>query len=79
MDPERAARATALMEPRVVVPLHWGTLASRNAPWLDDPERPAREFASRVAELAAGVEVRILAPGDVTEVGDAAGSGSEAE
>jgi hypothetical protein len=32
-----------------------------------------------VAELAGGVEVRILAPGGVTEVGDAAGSGSEAE
>jgi L-ascorbate metabolism protein UlaG (beta-lactamase superfamily) len=75
MDPERAARATALMQPRVVVPIHWGTLASRNAPWLDDPERPAREFASRVAELADGVEVRILAPGGVTQVSDAAGSG----
>jgi L-ascorbate metabolism protein UlaG (beta-lactamase superfamily) len=79
MDPERAARATALIQPSVVVPIHWGTLASRNAPWLDDPERPAREFASRVAELAGGVEVRILAPGGATLVGDAAGSGSEAQ
>jgi L-ascorbate metabolism protein UlaG (beta-lactamase superfamily) len=64
MDPLRAARAVALLEPRKAIPIHWGTLASPRAPWTDDPEAPARDFAARVAELAPGVAVRILRPGD---------------
>lgn len=78
MDPLRAARAVELMGPRVAVPIHWGTLASPRAPWLDDPERPAREFAERVAAATPGVEMRVLQPGEATEVA-AAVQGSEAE
>ena len=78
MDPERAARAVELMKPRVAVPIHWGTLASPRAPWLDDPERPARVFAERVTAATPSVEVRVLQPGDATEVAAAEG-GSEAE
>ena len=78
MDPVRAARAVELMEPRVAVPIHWGTLASPRAPWLGDPERPARAFAERVAAATPSVEVRVLRPGDATEVG-AGERGSEAE
>ena len=77
MDPVRAARAVELMKPRVAVPIHWGTLASPRAPWRGDPERPAREFAERVAAATPGVEVRVLRPGDATEV--VAERGSEAE
>jgi L-ascorbate metabolism protein UlaG (beta-lactamase superfamily) len=68
MDPVRAARAVELMKPRVAVPIHWGTLASPRAPWLDDPERPARAFAERVAAATPTVEVRVLRPGGATEV-----------
>jgi L-ascorbate metabolism protein UlaG (beta-lactamase superfamily) len=68
MDPVSAARAAALMEPRIVVPIHWGTLASPRAGWLDDPARPAREFAGQAAEIAPGVEVRLLPPGGSTEI-----------
>jgi L-ascorbate metabolism protein UlaG (beta-lactamase superfamily) len=78
MDPVRAARAVELMGPRVAVPIHWGTLASPRAPWLGDPERPARDFAERVAAATPSVEVRVLRPGDATEVA-AAERGSEAE
>jgi len=68
MDPELAARAVALLRPRVAIPIHWGTLASPRAPWLDDPARPARRFVELTAASAPGVEVRVLDPGDRTEI-----------
>lgn len=66
LDPERAARALALLRPRVAVPIHWGTLhpigfRRRMASNLTEPPR---EFARLAAEHAPGVEVRILAPGE---------------
>lgn len=69
LDPERAAQAAALIAPDVAIPIHWGTFAPL-WPWgrLADPESPAREFARLVAERSPGVEVRVLAPGDRTEV-----------
>jgi L-ascorbate metabolism protein UlaG (beta-lactamase superfamily) len=77
MDPARAARAVALLRARVAIPVHWGTLASPRAPWLDDPARPAREFAAQVAALAPDVEVRVLPPGGCTDVVRTATGGSE--
>jgi len=69
MDPERAARATALLSPRTVVPVHWGTLAGPRVWWRADPEAPARRFAELVAEHAPAVAVRILAPGERLALG----------
>lgn len=64
LDPERAAKAAAILAPRVAVPIHWGTFAlPRPVPRSDDPERPAREFAALAARCAPDVEVRILPPG----------------
>jgi L-ascorbate metabolism protein UlaG (beta-lactamase superfamily) len=63
LDPERAARALALLRPRLAVPIHWGTFASPRAR-RRDPERPAREFARLAASHAPGVDVRILRQGD---------------
>jgi L-ascorbate metabolism protein UlaG (beta-lactamase superfamily) len=63
LDPERAARAVALLEPRLAVPIHWGTYASPTAR-VGDPERPAFEFARLTASYAPDVEVRILTPGE---------------
>ena len=67
LDPERAARAAALIDPAVAIPIHWGTFA---LPWVavrgvsdDERSRPAREFAAFAAELAPGVEVRMLEVG----------------
>jgi L-ascorbate metabolism protein UlaG (beta-lactamase superfamily) len=64
LDPERAARAAALLQPRVAVPIHWGTLAGPRVWWRADPALPARRFAAAAAALAPGVEIRILAPGE---------------
>jgi L-ascorbate metabolism protein UlaG (beta-lactamase superfamily) len=68
LDPERAARAAALIEPAVAIPIHWGTFA---LPWVavrgvsdDQRARPAREFAALVAGRAPGVEVRVLEVGE---------------
>ena len=68
MGPAEAADAAALLEPRVAVPIHWGTYASGNADWLDDPEKPAHLFKQEAASRAPGVEVRIVQPGGTTEV-----------
>ena len=65
LDPEGAARALAMLRPRFVVPVHWGSLAPLGAkrvwPWLF--ERPAREFLEWARRLAPEVEVRVLEPG----------------
>jgi L-ascorbate metabolism protein UlaG (beta-lactamase superfamily) len=69
LDPERAARAAALISPRVVVPIHWGSLALpkliRGSAGTD---KPAREFVDFAARIAPGVEVRVLPPGGRTSV-----------
>ena len=69
LDPDRAARAAARIAPRIAVPIHWGTLApARPLPRLRDPGWPAREFVQRAARAAPGVEVRVLQPGERTEL-----------
>jgi L-ascorbate metabolism protein UlaG (beta-lactamase superfamily) len=66
LDPERAARAAALLSPRMVVPIHWGTLYPlglarlRPGPLHSPPE----EFSAAMQVLAPQVEARVLAPGD---------------
>lgn len=70
LNPRTAAEAAAVIEPRVAVPIHWGTmlrygLARRSHEIL---VRPAEKFTERMAELAPGVEARILEPGESTEI-----------
>lgn len=72
MDPLDAARAVALLAPRLAIPIHWGTLsplggARRHRALLHDPPRL---FARHVARLAPGVEVRVLEPGRQTPLTD---------
>jgi L-ascorbate metabolism protein UlaG (beta-lactamase superfamily) len=65
MDPRRAARAAAMIRPRIVVPIHWGTLYPRFLKHLrpDPLFLPPQEFARAMDELAPEVEVRLLAAG----------------
>jgi L-ascorbate metabolism protein UlaG (beta-lactamase superfamily) len=68
LDPRRAAEAAALIEPRVAVPMHWGTfrsLVQPVGPWFTSPPT---EFAAQASELAPAVEVRVLAPGESLEL-----------
>jgi L-ascorbate metabolism protein UlaG (beta-lactamase superfamily) len=71
LDPPGAARAVALLKPRVVVPIHWGTyfpihLGLRGAPRF--LELPPAEFKLAAAEVAPDVEVRVLRPGEGFEL-----------
>jgi L-ascorbate metabolism protein UlaG (beta-lactamase superfamily) len=70
LDPERAARAAALLSPRAVVPIHWGTLYPFGlARFRPDPLRtPPRELAAWMRELAPQSELRVLAPGEATSL-----------
>ena len=69
LDPERAAQAAAIIDPRVVIPIHWGTLALPFRPGRQaDREAPARRFADLAGRYAPGVEVRVLTPGERTEL-----------
>ena len=70
LDPEGAARAAALLSPRLAVPIHWGTLYPFGlAPFRRGPLRaPAEEFAARMHELAPQVETRVLSPGESTSL-----------
>lgn len=65
MGPLDAARAVCLLRPRIVIPMHWGTLlpigsTRRHKATLGDPPRL---FARHVARMAPDVEVCILEPG----------------
>lgn len=68
LDPEGAARAAALLSPRLAVPIHWGTLYPLGLARLR-PGRlrlPAEEFAACAREIAPQVETRVLSPGKST-------------
>jgi L-ascorbate metabolism protein UlaG (beta-lactamase superfamily) len=76
MDPLDAARAVALLRPRIAVPIHWGTLLSFGVARRARRERlrePSRQFAAHVARLAPAVEVRVLQPGEQARLAPASG------
>jgi L-ascorbate metabolism protein UlaG (beta-lactamase superfamily) len=58
LDPQRAAAALALLQPRVAVPIHWGTyrVGRRN----EGSTAPAEAFVRAAAQLAPEVRVEIL-------------------
>jgi L-ascorbate metabolism protein UlaG (beta-lactamase superfamily) len=67
LDPEGAARAVALLAPRIVVPIHWGTflpIGTRHRWALVDP---IDEFLDRMRTV--DVRVAAMAPGGVLELG----------
>lgn len=68
LDPERAARAAAIVSPRIAVPIHWGTFFPLGLASLR-PRRlsaPPHDFAGWCERLAPQVEVRILRPGEAS-------------
>lgn len=61
LDARAAAEALRLLQPRIAVPIHWGTYATiERRPEPDPPE----DFRRAAAEIAPGVSVRILQPGE---------------
>jgi L-ascorbate metabolism protein UlaG (beta-lactamase superfamily) len=70
LDARRAAESLALLEPRVAVPIHWGTfhrIGMRRSLRLALKD-PPHAFAREAAALAPAVDVRVLQPGETTVV-----------
>ncbi len=66
LDPRRAAEATALVDARQVVPIHWGTfspsIVRRRPPaWLAEP---VERFRSELDRIGLVDRLRPLAPGE---------------
>jgi L-ascorbate metabolism protein UlaG (beta-lactamase superfamily) len=65
LDPTGAARATAVIKPRIAIPIHWGTLHPVGFRWMRPSTRidPPHQFAQLVRRLAPDVTVRVLPNG----------------
>jgi L-ascorbate metabolism protein UlaG (beta-lactamase superfamily) len=71
LDPTRAAEAVALIRPKRVIPIHWGTyfpihLGLRGQPRFVD--LPPLEFGAALQESAPDVELKVLRPGESLEL-----------
>jgi L-ascorbate metabolism protein UlaG (beta-lactamase superfamily) len=77
LDPLGAARALSLLQPRLAVPIHWGTLHPIGLRWLRPSTRvePPHMFARLAAEYAPATRVHVLAIGASLSVDAAAGLG----
>jgi L-ascorbate metabolism protein UlaG (beta-lactamase superfamily) len=70
MNPKRAAESLLLLEPRIAVPIHWGTLHRIG---MSKAQRATMceagtDFSREAARLAPSVEIRVLQPGESTLV-----------
>ena len=69
LDPHKAAEAAALLEPRIAIPIHWGTYRplhlGAKAKFLTSP---GEDFVREAASLAPEVDVRVLRPGERLEL-----------
>jgi L-ascorbate metabolism protein UlaG (beta-lactamase superfamily) len=71
LDPTRAAEAVALIRPKRVIPIHWGTyfpihLGLRRPPGFVD--LPPATFAAAARKAAPDADVRVLRPGESLEL-----------
>jgi L-ascorbate metabolism protein UlaG (beta-lactamase superfamily) len=65
LDPRQAAEALRLLQPRVAIPIHWGTYLRLGMSSDGEGLRePAERFERLAGELAPEVSVRILEPGE---------------
>ena len=73
LDPSRAAAAVDIIRPATVVPIHWGTLwpIGLGRYRADRLVAPPHELVESLAGLDVDTEVRLLLPGQSTDVADA--------
>ena len=64
LDPEGAAKAVALVEPRIAIPIHWGTFLPIGYRGAEILKQPPLDFARHVAELAPSTRVATLSLGE---------------
>lgn len=65
LDPERAVEATRLIEPDVVIPMHWGTYTPENArpgrpAWIDEA---VMRFTKLLTDTEDEARLKVLEPG----------------
>ncbi len=70
LDAVRAAAAAAMIRPRIVVPIHWGTYlrAGLNRTRPELLTEPPRGLAAEISKRAPDVDLRVLAPGESLEL-----------
>lgn len=69
MSPSQAAQALAYLNPKLAIPIHWGTYLPAGMAWIKPRfhSAPPRIFAEAARSAAPEVEIRILNPGSSTE------------
>ena len=68
---QRAAEAAGLLEARIAIPIHWGTYYPIHMGLRGPPDfltTPPALFAQAVRTRAPATEVRVLKPGERTEL-----------
>jgi L-ascorbate metabolism protein UlaG (beta-lactamase superfamily) len=72
LGPRSAAEVAALLDVRYAIPIHWGTLypPGLHAVAGSRLRDPAVKFAAWAERLAPGVDVRVLQPGEATQIAD---------
>jgi L-ascorbate metabolism protein UlaG (beta-lactamase superfamily) len=72
LDPLRAAQALKLLHPKISVPIHWGTFCPIGANVVRPRflTYPPYTFAHHASQLSPEVEVRVIAPGEYTQLVD---------
>jgi L-ascorbate metabolism protein UlaG (beta-lactamase superfamily) len=66
LDPRRAADALCLIQPRLAIPIHWGTYAPVTTRRAAEAAAAPDDFRQRAAMLAPAVEIRVLGVGEST-------------
>jgi L-ascorbate metabolism protein UlaG (beta-lactamase superfamily) len=72
LTPLTAAQALNRLQPRVAVPIHWGSLRFVGPDsvwqWVDYLNTPPHAFAAHASAVAPETEVRVLQPGEWTSI-----------
>lgn len=68
LNPRTAAQAVEIINPRVAVPIHWGTLHPPGMGGMAYLREPGAAFARETARLAPHVDVRVLQAGESTPI-----------
>jgi L-ascorbate metabolism protein UlaG (beta-lactamase superfamily) len=65
LDPHRAAEALTLLQPRLAIPIHWGSLHPFGLGWLKPGflTEPPLVFVRQAAHIAPEVKIHVVNPG----------------
>lgn len=71
MTPKRAAQSLGMLQPRLAIPIHWGTFSPVGMGWFAPKflSVPPQLFTDHAERLAPAVRVAVLKPGEGIDVG----------